>query len=299
VTPQEFPSCPICGSETWRLVYRGPVRDGVYGKTRSGDVARCGGCGVDRLAESLCFGQDDYAGDAYRVQLGQSHDLDEHRRTHDELARFTVETVWPMPLRGKIVADVGCGGGSLLDHISGLVKTAIAIDPAAGFAASLLDRGYDYFTTAAAAAVRYEGAVDLAFAIQVIEHVDDPKAFLADILKLVKPGGLCVVSTPNRNDILLDLLPDNFPAFFYRTQHRWAFDASTLGACAVAAGFDVREVRHVHRYGMANALLWLRDRKPGGREQLAVIDREADTLWRAWLESTGRADNLYMLLTRP
>jgi len=50
---------------------------------------------------------------------------------------------------------------------------------------------------------------------------------------------------------------------------------------------------------MANALLWLRERKPGGREQLAAIDREADALWRAWLESSGRADNLYMLLTRP
>ena len=66
-----------------------------------------------------------------------------------------------------------------------------------------------------------------------------------------------------------------------------------------AAGFDVREVRHVHRYGMANALLWLRERKPSGRERLTVIDHEADALWRAWLESTGRADNLYMLLTRP
>ena len=176
---------------------------------------------------------------------------------------------------------------------------AIAIDPAAGFADSLRDRGYDYFASTDAAAARYEDAVDIAFAIQVIEHVADPKAFLAEILKLLKPGGTCVLSTPNRNDILMDLLPDDFPSFFYRTQHRWAFDAPTLANCAGAAGFNVREVRHVHRYGMANALLWLRERKPGGREQLAAIDREADALWRAWLESSGRADNLYMLLTRP
>jgi SAM-dependent methyltransferase len=241
----------------------------------------------------------DYVGDTYRVHLGQNHDLGDHRRGHDELARFTVDTIWPISLREKVIADIGCGGGSLLDHFSGLAKKAVAIDPAAGFADSLRARGYDYFSTSEAAAVRYGNAVDFAFAIQVIEHVDDPVAFLAEVLRLLKPGAMCVVSTPNRDDILMDLLPNDFPAFFYRTQHRWAFDASSLATCASGAGFNVREVRHVHRYGMANALLWLRERKPAGREDLSVIDRKADTLWRAWLESTGRADNLYIVLIRP
>ncbi len=299
VDPRDFPPCPICDGSTWRLIYRGAVRDGAYGKDRPGAVARCGGCGVDRLGETLCLKASEYESEVYRKQLGQSQDIAQHLQTHDELARFSLESVWPMSLRGKVVADVGCGGGSLLDHVSGLVAEAIAIEPAKEFAASLRERGYRYFAGADEAVARYEGAVDLAFAIQVIEHVEDPRVFLAGIRQLLKSGGLCVVSTPNRNDILLDLLPDDFPAFFYRTQHRWAFDAGALANCATAAGFGIRETRHVHRYGMANALLWLRDRKPAGRAALDVIDREADALWRTWLESSGRADNLYLLLSRP
>lgn len=299
IQSRDFPPCPICKNNAWRLTYRGPVRDGAYGQNRSGTVARCGGCGVERLAESLCLKPDDYGSQVYRKLLGQSHDIAQHRAAHDDLARFTLEAVWPMSLRGKVVADVGCGGGSLLDHISGLVEEAIAIDPAEGFSTSLQERGYRYFAGADEAAAHYEGAVDFAFAIQVVEHVEDPKAFLAGIRRLLKPDGLCLVSTPNRNDILMDLLPDDFPAFFYRTQHRWMFDATALVNCAEAAGMRMREVRHVHRYGMANALLWLRDRKPAGRTVLSVIDREADGLWRGWLESSGRSDNLYILLGRP
>lgn len=294
----DFPACPVCRSESWRLIYRGEVRDGEYGKHCSGDVARCDGCGIDRLAESLCLKAADYRDETYRKQLGQSHDLAQHRATHDELARFTLDAIWPMSLRGKVVADVGCGGGSLLDHIGGLTEEVIAIDPAEGFADSLRARGYRYFASVDEAAARYNNAIDLALAVQVIEHVEDPKAFLAGIRQLLKSDGLAVVSTPNRNDILMDLLPSGFPSFFYRTQHRWAFDAAALSRCAEMAGLAVREVRHVHRYGMANALIWLRERRPAGRTTLDVIDPQADGLWRMWLESSGRSDNLYILLSR-
>jgi hypothetical protein len=92
------------------------------------------------------------------------------------------------------------------------------------------------------------------------------------------------------------LLPDVFPAHFYRTHHRWYFDDASLGAAARAAGFRVHSVRHVHRYGLSNALLWLRERKPPGRLALNVIDRNADDLWRSWLEAAGRSDNLYVVL---
>jgi hypothetical protein len=94
----------------------------------------------------------------------------------------------------------------------------------------------------------------------------------------------------------MELLPDAFPAFFYRVQHRWYFDASSLANCAKRAGLDVADVRHVHRYGLSNTLLWLRDRCPRGRQALPPLDATVDKLWQSWLESSGRADNLYLLL---
>lgn len=295
---RNFPPCPVCGGGKWSGIYAGPVRAGSFGKTEVGQVARCETCGIERLNESLCLKSDDYRTEVYRDQLEQGHDIAKFQAGHDELARFTLETVWPLSLRGQTVADVGCGGGSLLDHIRGVCGEAIAIDPAEGFSKSLRQRGYNYFPSAEVAARKYGGKVDVAFAIQVIEHVADPRSFLAGIYNLLKPGGILVLSTPNRDDILMDLLPGDFPAFFYRTQHRWAFSAAALSYCAEAAGFCVQETRYVHRYGMANALLWLRDRKPSGRAHLPPLDREADSLWRTWLEASGRSDNLYLVLTR-
>lgn len=292
----DFPRCPICGSEHWTVIHRGPVRDGGFGSTRDGEVARCGGCGADRLAESLCLPDVAYSTEAYRNHLGQGHDIQKHYRAHDEFARFTLETLWPRSLRGKVVADIGCGGGSLLDHMSGLPGEMLAIDPDPGFAESLRARGYRWMPDTSTAAASHAGRVDVAFSIQVIEHVSDPRSFLAGIRPLLSPDGVLVLSTPNRADILMDLLPDDFPAFFYRTQHRWCFDAAALARCAEAAGFAAVETRHVHRYGIANALLWLRDRRPSGRTPLPPLDAGLDGHWRSWLEATGRADCLYMIL---
>jgi 2-polyprenyl-3-methyl-5-hydroxy-6-metoxy-1,4-benzoquinol methylase len=294
----DFPPCAICGADQWRSVHRGSVRDGVFGAWRAAEVRRCGVCGVDRLAESACLKAESYRSTDYRQRLEQDHDAERHFAAHDELARFTLETLWPTSLRGKTVADVGCGGGALLDHVRGVARSIVAIDPAEPFAQSLQERGYAWFPSASAAAREHAGRVDIVLSTQVIEHVDDPRTFLEDLGKLLTPDGIAVVSTPNRRDVLMELLPETFPPFFYRVQHRWAFDADSLSRCVERAGLAVAAVKHVHRYGLANTFHWLKDGKPRGRLPLPPLDDAMDKLWQSWLESSGRADNLYVILKR-
>lgn len=294
----DFPSCAICGSDSWRRVYDGPIRNGAFGAWREARVCRCETCGVDRVAERACLPLESYESAEYRQLLKQDHDAAHHNAAHDELARFTLDTLWPISLRGKIVADVGCGGASLLDYISGLASKMVAIDPSEAFAPSLKSRGYVWFPSAAAAAKEYAGVVDIVFSTQVIEHVDDPVEFLRGIASLLAPNGVAVVSTPNRRDILMELLPDTFPSFFYRTQHRFAFDASSLAYAANLAGLQVDELRYVYRYGLANTLHWLKEGRPRGRAPMAPLDGTFDRHWQAWLESTGRSDNLYLIAHR-
>ena len=158
-------------------------------------------------------------------------------------------------------------------------------------------RGYQVFPYATNACKDYTGRIDLAVSSQVIEHVRNPLAFLEEIRPLLAPGGQLVVSTPNRDDILMELLPDDFRAFFYRVVHRWYFDATSLAECARRAGYEVAKTRFVHRYGMSNALAWLRDRHPTGRRRIEAIKPLADDLWSSYLAQTGRTDCLYMVLT--
>lgn len=299
LSPINFPVCAACGSDDWAVVYEGPVRDGSFGRECDAVIARCAGCGVDRLDESLCLNLRDYELPTYREKLQQSHDAEKHQREHDELARFTLETIWPMKLRKKIVADFGCGGGVLLDHLRGLADVLIAIEPNNLFGKSLTERGYDWYRSGPAAARAYPEGVDLLISNQVIEHVDDPYSFMKEAYNLLKPGGRVIISTPNREDILMELLSDEFPRFFYRTQHRWSFHSASLKACAERAGLMVLETRHVHRYGIANVMHWLRDKQPRGRAPFQPFDDQIDKLWRSWLEATGRSDNLYLIAERP
>ena len=95
----------------------------------------------------------------------------------------------------------------------------------------------------------------------------------------------------------MTLLQDKFYPFFYRTQHRWYFNEKSLTMCAELAGFNVDKINFVHRYGMANALHWLRDKKPKGSQAMDGIDSIADSLWKAYLENSKQSDNLYMELS--
>lgn len=293
----DFSACEICGAHEWRTVYQGPVRDGAFGSLQDGaTVARCDGCGVERLAEHICPDESFYETEAYRQKLGQGLTTGDYFAAADELQGFALQAIGPASLRGKTVADVGCAGGSFLDHVAGLAGRLVAIEPSSIYRDSLGERGYSIFPYAADAAAEFAGKVDFAVSFQVIEHVRNPRDFLAGIRPLLRPGGTLLITTPNRRDILMDLLPDDFPAFFYRVVHRWYFDAEALAECAQAAGYAVDNVRFVHRYGLSNALAWLRDRRPSGRARLAGIEPTADRSWTDYLERAGQADCIYMSL---
>lgn len=293
-----FPPCPICKLNTWKLVYSGSIRDGVYGKWKESEVRRCEGCGVDRLSEDACLQHSEYEGEEYRAHLAQDHNSEKHFSTHDELAKFTLDSLWPRSLRGLTVADVGCGGGALLDHISGLAQNLVAIEPSIAWADSLKQRGYEWEPSTEIAAKNWNGKVDIVLCTQVIEHVEDPRAFLENISKLMTPKGMAIISTPNRKDILMELMPHDFPKFFYRSQHRWAFDGKSLSRCASLAGLNVVEVKHVHRYGLANTMNWYKHNQPMGRQTINPLGDSIDAHWKAWLESSGQSDNLYLILTK-
>ena len=108
-----FDPCEICGARDWHIVYRGNVRDGIFGRSQSdATVSRCGDCGADRLDESVCPDMAFYETEAYRKKLQEELTAAGHYAVADELQVFTQQVIWPDSLRGKTVADVGCAGGA-------------------------------------------------------------------------------------------------------------------------------------------------------------------------------------------
>lgn len=296
-----FNRCEICSADDWMPVYKGPIRAGGFGTFRdNATVAVCNSCGVGRLAEQDSIDVKAYESKEYRQAVNQGLEVTDFFRHADPVQIYHMGAAWPYSFRGKTVADIGCGAGSFIDHISGLAEKIIAVEPTEMYQDSLRKRGYEVYNyTNEAIAVR-SGSVDYAVAFQVIEHVQNPRTFLAEILALLKPGGTLLIATPNRNDIMMKLLPEEFPPFFYRIVHRWYFNMESLTRSALEAGFRVESEKYMHTMNMSNMLSWLIQRRPTGNgSNLPGIDQTADTLWNTYLETSGQADTLFLKVTKP
>jgi 2-polyprenyl-3-methyl-5-hydroxy-6-metoxy-1,4-benzoquinol methylase len=251
---------------------------------------------VQRLVEECTIPDEYYESDQYRKSLQQNVESEKAFAEQDWATRYTHEALWPMSVRGKTIADIGCGAGSFLDTCRGQTSRQIAVEPCQPFHASLRERGCQVFSSTRDAALACPASADLIVSIQVVEHVSDPVGFLRDIQPLLKDEGELLITTPNRDDILASLVPEKFREFFYRSAHRWYFDAASLTQCARRAGYRVAASTCLHKYGMANMLQWLRDGKPMGFAPLPGIGQGADGFWKGYLEQTGRADTLCMKL---
>jgi len=105
------------------------------------------------------------------------------------------------PLEGKRALDVGCGAGLLAEPLARLGASVTAIDAApelievARAHAQGSGLAIDYRATAVE---DLDGQYDLVTAMEVIEHVADPQAFVSDLSARLASGGLLILSTPNR-----------------------------------------------------------------------------------------------------
>jgi 2-polyprenyl-6-hydroxyphenyl methylase / 3-demethylubiquinone-9 3-methyltransferase len=133
-------------------------------------------------------------------------------------------------LHGLRFLDIGCGGGVFCEPLAQLGAQVVGIDPAETAIKAAIQHAHqtgvqiDYRCTTAEALAGAGERFDVVLAMEVIEHAADTDVFIQHCARLVKPGGLAILSTLNRTfksyafaiaigEYILRLLP--------RGTHQW------------------------------------------------------------------------------
>ena len=125
--------------------------------------------------------------------------------TRQIAAEFGRDLTTPLPFAGLRLLDIGCGGGLLSEPMARLGAEVVGADaaprniPVAQIHAQKSGLTIDYRHTTAEALAAAGEQFDVVLNMEVVEHVADPLAYLTACQQLLKPGGLMICSTINRN----------------------------------------------------------------------------------------------------
>lgn len=175
-----------------------------------------------------------------------------------------------MGLNGKNILDVGCGGGILAESmarrgadVTGIdlgtenLKAASVHAEQSGLSATLR---YQHIPVETLASTR-AGQFDVVTCMEMLEHVPDSSAIVQACFELLAPGGVCVLSTINRNpkSYLFAIVGAEYVLrLLDRGTHDYAkfITPAELDKMAVNAGFTRQDIIGLH-YNPLTKRYWL------------------------------------------
>ncbi|HKO47018.1 MAG TPA: methyltransferase domain-containing protein [Polyangiaceae bacterium] len=192
-------------------------------------------------------------------------------------------------VRAATLLDVGCGTGSLRARVQNICERYIGADairhqgfPAgAEFVLANLDTGRVALP---------EGTCEVVACIETIEHVENPRALMRELVRLAAPGGWLVVTTPNQLSVLSKLTLVSKNEFVHFQERPGLYPAH------ISALLEVDLVRMCRENELEDVAV-----RYSGRGRMPLTPRDWPSPLRASSGAKGRAfsDNILVVARKP
>lgn len=150
-------------------------------------------------------------------------------------------SAWPVfvsdELGDRDVVDVGCGIGFTADLLRFGGRTCEAFDPSAAARQSTRELRIPIENALATAESVTTSPPRLVYSSEVIEHVPEPAAFLANLRAIAGDDGYVIVTTPNAEHVLPSTPTPTVLAMLGAGQHLFLLSEASLSRLAQEASF--------------------------------------------------------------
>lgn len=242
-------SCPVCGSESFK----------PHWDCGSFAYVRCRGCGL-RLQnpqprrEALAAR---YDAEYFAYEKQNEENFYGLMRRGLEDVRFFESLAPTLPSPGSML-DIGCATGRLLRDFREMGWNTLGVEICTESAEYGKEtHGVEIFNGTLESADLPDRRFSFIHASHLIEHVDDPAAFVREVYRLLIPGGLFVCTTPSA---------DGFQARWFGSRWRSAiadhvtlFDGKTLRTLLQGAGLVVEKQKTWGGIAAGTAPKWIKN----------------------------------------
>ena len=156
--------------------------------------------------------------------------------------RFLLELVLPL-VPGKRLLDFGAGTGTFARRLAAEGADVVCVEADPQLRAELARRN---LRTSAATSDLPSESVDVVYSFNVLEHIVDDEAALAELRRVLKPGGQLLLYVPAFMIL--------YSAMDRRVGHLRRYRKQPLQRLALRAGFAVDDARYADSLGFLAAL---------------------------------------------
>ena len=231
--------CPSCGSKRSRPVAR--IRDYEIDIDMTFSVRTCEECGLSYTSPRPVFD------DLLRIFYGEDYLCYQHGGLISTIRRRLLgkshhRLFAPYVPDGGRILDVGCGTGEMLDYLH--VSSGWAVvgcEPKASVAQNAADRGFRVIPKTLRDAEFDPDTFDLVNMNHVIEHLPDLKETVAEVFRVLKPGGVFITENPDFGGITRSVFKDAWWGY-HLPRHLTHFTPETLRVFLEKQRFEVLRI---------------------------------------------------------